>query len=650
MDSFDEYKEQQINMVYSAVADLYNGSSSDRVYDYLDNELPTAIDYPYNESMTLTENINAFNTCMDYIWSGLDLSFDQDSFDEYKAQQIDQIYDVINNQYNGITTDRVRDYLDNELITVSDYPYSDSMSLSDNINSFNTCLSIFYEGLQLCFDQDSFDEYKADQIGMIYDVIYTQSRGNTSIRVRDYLDNELRNVTDYPYYDGMSLDENIHSFNVCMDYFYEGLQLCFDQDSFDEYKAQQISQMYDVIYTQSRGNTSIRVRDYLDNELRNVTDYPYQDGMSLEDNIRSFNTCMSYFYEGLNLRFDMDSFDAYKAQYIDQLTTFANNHLTIRVFDYMDLIVDDISRYPYNSSYGLQDNIAMFNRYTANVYTNVELYEDMDEFDTYQDNLISDLNNSGSFAYEQAALRIENMEYNVALSLEDNKAAINTVVASASVAAADEVADTEVFTNVDLETYDLLDGQDSEWTVGDADGLTLRCEGGIDGFRGIILDGELVDPSLYTTYEGSTYCVLSEELLTSIATGDHSLVFVYTDGISEVTRFTTAAADDTATTTTASEPAATTEVTTATEATTATVLGETRTTETTVAATESATETTVQQVTTAAPAAQAAQATTAAPATGEAASRYILPGILLIAGAAIVLAVRNRKFFVREER
>ena len=164
-------------------------------------------------------------------------------------------------------------------------------------------------------------------------------------------------------------------------------------------------------------------------------------------------------------------------------------------------------------------------------------------------------------AYQNVANELRDFPYITNMSYEDNVSRFNTALAAA-VAQIDISGDIDdvngIFEPINLPTYTFLDGEDSVWNEDSSDaseGLTFRCEGAIDSFRGILIDGVEVDPSSYTTYEGSTYCVLSEELLTTLSSGEHNLVFVYVDGISEVTHFTTNVSSDNEATTVPAETA-----------------------------------------------------------------------------------------------
>lgn len=89
--------------------------------------------------------------------------------------------------------------------------------------------------------------------------------------------------------------------------------------------------------------------------------------------------------------------------------------------------------------------------------------------------------------------------------------------------------------------YRILSGDKSTWTLGGADGLTVTANGSPNRLTEMQLDGKTLAPENYTVRTGSTVVILAPGYLNSLATGTHTLTFVYENGQTSAT-FTVAPA------------------------------------------------------------------------------------------------------------
>ncbi|MGN0369361.1 MAG: leucine-rich repeat protein [Butyrivibrio sp.] len=85
--------------------------------------------------------------------------------------------------------------------------------------------------------------------------------------------------------------------------------------------------------------------------------------------------------------------------------------------------------------------------------------------------------------------------------------------------------------------YQIINGAESSWTEGSSEGLTIRGNGDFSKFTGVKVDGNLLDRNNYTAKEGSTIITLSTSYLNTLATGNHTVEILWTDG-SASTAFT----------------------------------------------------------------------------------------------------------------
>ena len=81
-----------------------------------------------------------------------------------------------------------------------------------------------------------------------------------------------------------------------------------------------------------------------------------------------------------------------------------------------------------------------------------------------------------------------------------------------------------------LYDYQIIEGNSSIWTRGDAKGLTFVANGAYSKFVGIQIDGKLVNDNSYTVVSGSTVITLNPEYLNRLLTGQHMITVLYTDG------------------------------------------------------------------------------------------------------------------------
>ena len=86
-----------------------------------------------------------------------------------------------------------------------------------------------------------------------------------------------------------------------------------------------------------------------------------------------------------------------------------------------------------------------------------------------------------------------------------------------------------------LTDYKILEGDKSVWKKETDGGITLRANGSVTKFTGILIDGKPVDERNYTVKEGSTIVALKRDYLDTLSPGEHSLTFLYTDGDASAT-------------------------------------------------------------------------------------------------------------------
>lgn len=94
----------------------------------------------------------------------------------------------------------------------------------------------------------------------------------------------------------------------------------------------------------------------------------------------------------------------------------------------------------------------------------------------------------------------------------------------------DDIGSDYTDTPGDSDTYQIINGADSDWIQGSSEGLTIRGDGDFYKFTEVKVDGELLDPSNYTAKEGSTIITLQASYLNTLAAGKHTVEILWTDG------------------------------------------------------------------------------------------------------------------------
>ena len=653
MDNFDAYKQEAVNTISDHVA----GTPSERVTSYL--MTTDLMGFPYDTYVSYDNNLYSLDNYIQEIWENIYLAEDMDRFDAYKQSAIDSISDYLVDHPSYA----IESYL--QTTDIMGFPYNENMSYDSNRSSFDNYMQEIWGNIYTGSDMDRFEMYKQSAVSAINDYLML----NPSTRVSSYL--QTTDIMGFPYNTDMSYDSNRSSFDNYIQEIWMNIYIAEDMDRFDMYKQSAISAINDHIMS----NPSMRVSSYL--QTTDIMGFPYNENMSYDSNRASFDNYVQEIWMNIYIAEDMDSFDAYKHDTISQISAYANVLNVPAVTDYLDTLGSYLMEYPYNSDLSLRDNKNAFIDEVNRVYNDIDMIAVVDRFETYKAETLGSadpdtfVTEAAWTAYQEVASDLRDYPYITNMSYEDNVSRFNAALA-ARVAQIDIAADIDdinsIFEPINLPTYTFLDGEDGIWdedSSNASEGLTFRCEGAIDSFRGILIDGVEIDPGSYITYEGSTYCVLSEELLAGLSDGEHNLIFIYDDGISEVTHFTTsntavqapspATQQETSATVTTEAAAAAastaSEVAATTQATEATVLGETRET-TVVSATASTSAEAQPEVNTvavpgetSAPAVQqqASTAVTQAAATGEASNGTAVAGILLIAGAAVIFLTRNRK-------
>ena len=88
--------------------------------------------------------------------------------------------------------------------------------------------------------------------------------------------------------------------------------------------------------------------------------------------------------------------------------------------------------------------------------------------------------------------------------------------------------------------YRIIDGANSSWTQNTDGTVVIRGNGEFSRFHAVKVDGKVIDPANYEAKEGSTIITLKAEYLKTLATGSHTFVIVWDNGIAG-TNFTVAA-------------------------------------------------------------------------------------------------------------
>ena len=78
--------------------------------------------------------------------------------------------------------------------------------------------------------------------------------------------------------------------------------------------------------------------------------------------------------------------------------------------------------------------------------------------------------------------------------------------------------------------YEIIEGEDGEWTL-DSDGnLTVKGNGDFSKFVGVKVDGKLIDAKNYIAKEDSTIITLNADYLNTLSEGKHTFEIVWNDG------------------------------------------------------------------------------------------------------------------------
>lgn len=78
--------------------------------------------------------------------------------------------------------------------------------------------------------------------------------------------------------------------------------------------------------------------------------------------------------------------------------------------------------------------------------------------------------------------------------------------------------------------YRIIAGNDSKWTVGADNAITMTANGPVEKFVGIKVDGKTVDAVYYAVKSGSAIITLKPSYLNALSVGKHTLTVIYTDG------------------------------------------------------------------------------------------------------------------------
>jgi len=89
-----------------------------------------------------------------------------------------------------------------------------------------------------------------------------------------------------------------------------------------------------------------------------------------------------------------------------------------------------------------------------------------------------------------------------------------------------------------LYSYYVIKGHGQYWLTSSNKGAEFTCNGHIDLFRALYIDGKELDVKNYTVKSGSTIVELSNEYMKTLSKGSHQIQFKYQDAYSTVGTFT----------------------------------------------------------------------------------------------------------------
>ena len=98
-------------------------------------------------------------------------------------------------------------------------------------------------------------------------------------------------------------------------------------------------------------------------------------------------------------------------------------------------------------------------------------------------------------------------------------------------------------------SYTVVEGANQVVTLGSTSPVVFKSNGEFDEFASLKLDGTTVDPSNYSAKRGSVIVELKKAFADKLSVGEHSLSFVFKNGVESSTKFTVKAASSNATAT-----------------------------------------------------------------------------------------------------
>ncbi|MBQ9019871.1 Ig-like domain-containing protein [Candidatus Saccharibacteria bacterium] len=126
-------------------------------------------------------------------------------------------------------------------------------------------------------------------------------------------------------------------------------------------------------------------------------------------------------------------------------------------------------------------------------------------------------------------------------------------------------SDTTIVVTTEKITYDVTSGAGQSYSITKGGDATFTIDADYSLFENggaVYVDGNLVDPSDYTSHSGSTVIVLSSAYLSTLANGTHTLSVLFNDGGTATTTFTITDQVETPSTDTSTDSSDTTSTTT----------------------------------------------------------------------------------------
>jgi len=468
----------------------------------------------YDESKTLAQNKAAQDAIVKGVPEKMQLQRDKEAFEAYRTT----LKNNVTSEKRSTDSEATKKIADDALTALLAVTYDESKTLAQNKAILDSKVAGIPEKMQLQRDKEAFDIHKSELKDLIDSYCLTHDSAKT-LKIAQDAKEALDNLA---YDESLTLTRNNEIADEIWQPVEDAMQLQRNLEAFDNHK----SEGKQTLTEDQLATDSAAVKKIFQDAKRAIDNLKYNNNITLDNNNLKIDEIVNNALQKVEKQRKLDEFNDNKEDKLQKLDEFKDANDSQIVRDLFEEYVLEINDTQYDDTKSLEDNKKIINDLYEEALKAIKLQRDKDEFDRYKNDKqrIVEENKVGKNIPEETLKTLNNLQkqineyvYDESLTLQENKDAIDALFNQMI----DILKDIPVMLEGDKEEY---------VTQSDEKDVKFRSSAPIDQFIEVRINGEIVDPSNYDVYEGSTIVTLHQDFVDKLLPGTYELDIVSTSG------------------------------------------------------------------------------------------------------------------------